>query len=52
MCVPYEWNSSQDVEKCVLDLVLSYSTHTNTVWATARPSKGCWLFLQDPLPAL
>ena len=30
-CVPYEWNWSQDVEKCTLDLVLSWFTHTNAV---------------------
>ena len=48
-CVPYEWNWSQDVEKCTLDLVLSSFTHTNAVQAIAVASKGCWFFLQDPL---
>ena len=50
-CVPYEWNWSQDVEKCTLDLVLSSSMHTNAIQATAVgvASKGCWFFLQDPL---
>ena len=48
--MPYEWNKSQDVEKCTLDLVLSSPTHTNAVQATAVASKGCWFFLQYPLP--
>ena len=39
-CVPYEWNWSQDVEKCALDLVLSSSMHTDTVRTTALASKG------------
>ena len=47
--VPYEWNWSQDVEKCALDLVLSSFTHINAVQAIAVASKGCWFFLQDPL---
>ena len=47
--MPYEWNLSQDVEKCALDLVLSSSTRTNTVQATAVASKGGQKFLQDPL---
>ena len=33
-CVLYEWNWSQDVEKCALDLVLSCYTRTNTVQTT------------------
>ena len=48
-CMPYEYNWSQDVEKCTLDLVLSYSTRTNAVQTVAIASKGWWLFLQDPL---
>ena len=32
-CVPYVWNWSQDVKKCTLDLVLSFSTHTNAIQA-------------------
>ena len=32
-CMPYEYNWSQDVEKCTLDLVLSSSTHTNAIQA-------------------
>ena len=47
--MPYEWNKSQDVEKCTVDLVLSSPTHTNAVQATAVASKGCWFFLQCPL---
>ena len=38
--VPYEWNWSQDVEKCALDLVLSSLMHTNTVQAIAVASTG------------
>ena len=38
-CVLYESDWSQDVEKCTLDLVLSYSTHTNTVRTMAVASK-------------
>ena len=51
MCVPYEWNCnwSQDVEKCTLDLVLSFFTHTNTIQAIALASKECWFFLLEPL---
>ena len=44
-CVPYVWHWSQDVVKGTLDLVLSSSTHTNAVQATAVASKGCWFFL-------
>ena len=47
--MPYVYNSSQDVEKCTLDLVSSSFTHTNAVQAIAVASKGCWFFLQDPL---
>ena len=47
-CVPYVWNWSQDVEMCTLDLVLSSSTRTNTVQATAVASKPCRKSLQDP----
>ena len=50
-CMPYVYNSSQDVEKCALDLVLSSSTHTNTVQAIAVASKGARFFLFEPLPA-
>ena len=49
MCVPYEWNWSQDVEKCTLDLVLSSFTHTNAVQAIALASKECPKFLPEPL---
>ena len=49
-CVPYVYNWSQDVEKCTLDLVLSSSTRTNTVQATAVASKPRRKSLQDPLP--
>ena len=48
-CVPYVYNWSQDVEKCTLDLVLSSSTRTNTVQATAVASKPRRKSLQDPL---
>ena len=48
-CMPYEYNWSQDVEKCTLDLVLSSYTHTNAVQAIAVASKGCWFFLLHPL---
>ena len=48
-CMPYVWNWSQDVEKCTLDLVLSSSTHTDTVRTTALASKGCHFFLLRPL---
>ena len=48
--MPYEWNSSQDVEKCALDLVSSSSTRTNTIQTIALASKGGQKFLQDPLP--
>ena len=48
-CVPYVYNWSQDVEKCTLDLVLSSSTRTNTVQATAVASKLRRKSLQDPL---
>ena len=48
-CVPYEWNWSQDVEKCTLDLVSSSFTHTNAVQAIALASKECWFFLLYPL---
>ena len=40
VCARYEWDSSQDVEKCALDLVLSFSTHTNTIQTIALASKG------------
>ena len=40
---------SQDVEKCTLDLVLSYSTHTNTVRTMAVASKGRRFFPSHPL---
>ena len=46
----YEWNWSQDVEKCPLDLVLSSFTHTNAVQAIALASKECPKFLPEPLP--
>ena len=46
-CVPYECNWSQDVVKCTLDLVLSSSTHTNAVQATAVASKGCCFSYQS-----
>ena len=46
-CVPYEWNWSQDVEKCALDLVLSSFTHTNAVQAIALASKECPKFLRQ-----
>ena len=48
-CMPYVYNSSQDVEKCALDLVSSSSTHTNTVQAIAVASKGACFFLFEPL---
>ena len=48
-CMPYVYNWSQDVEKCALDLVLSSSTHTNTVQAIAVASKGARFFLFEPL---
>ena len=38
-CMPYEYNRSQDVEKCTLYLVLSHCTRTNAVQATAVASK-------------
>ena len=47
-CVPYEWNWSQDVEKCALDLVLSSFTHTNTVQAIAVASTGARFSYQTP----
>ena len=47
--MPYEWNWSQDVEKCTLDLVLSSSTRANTIQTIALASKGGQKFLQDPL---
>ena len=47
--MPYEWNWSQDVENCTLDLVSSYSTHTNAIQTIALASKGGQKFLQDPL---
>jgi hypothetical protein len=37
--MPYEYNWSQDVEKCTLYLVLSHCTRTNAVQATAVASK-------------
>ena len=46
VCVPYEWNWSQDVEKCTLDLVVSSSTHTDTVQAIAAASTGARFFHQ------
>ena len=39
-CMPYEYNWSQDVEKCTLDLVLSSFTHSNAIQAIAVASKG------------
>ena len=39
-CMPYEYNWSQDVEKCTLDLVLSSSTHTNAIQAIAMNCTG------------
>ena len=48
-CMPYEYNWSQDVEKCTLDLVLSYSTRTNAVQTVAIDSKGWWFFPLHPL---
>ena len=48
-CMPYVYNSSQDVEKCALDLVSSSSTRTNTIKTIALASKGGQKFLQDPL---
>ena len=48
-CVPYVYNWSQDVEKCTLDLVLSSSTRTNTVQATAMASKERRKSLRHPL---
>ena len=50
MCMPYVWNSSQDVENGTLDLVLSLFTHTNAVQTIVIASKGWWFFLQYPLP--
>ena len=47
-CVPYEWNLSQNVEKCTVDLVLSSSTHTNAVQATAVAPKGAGFPHQSP----
>ena len=49
--MPYEWNWSQDVEKCTLDLVLSSFTHTNAVQAIALglASKGGQKFLYRSL---
>ena len=47
-CMPYVYNWSQDVEKCALDLVLSSSTHTNTVQAIAVASKGARFFYLSP----
>ena len=51
-CVPYVYNWSQDVEKCTLDLVLSSSTRTNTVQATAMASKERRKSLRHPLVLL
>ena len=48
--MPYEWNWSQDVEKCTLDLVLSSFTHTNAIHTIAMASKGGLKFLPEPLP--
>ena len=48
-CVPYEWNWSQDVEKCALDLVLSCCTRTDTVRTTALASKGVDFPRAEPL---
>ena len=48
-CMPYVWNSSQDVENGTLDLVLSLFTHTNAVQTIAIASKGWWFFLLHPL---
>ena len=50
--MPYEWNWSQDVEKCTLDLVLSSSTRANTIQTTVLASKECPKFLQDLLVVL
>ena len=47
--MPYEWNWSQDVEKCTLDLVLSSSTRANTIQTIALASKGGQKFLQEAL---
>ena len=49
-CMPYVYNSSQDVEKCTLDLVLSSSTRTNAIQTIALASKGDQKFLLEPLP--
>ena len=48
-CMPYEYNWSQDVEKCTLDLVLSHCRRTNTVQTTVLASKECPKFPQDGL---
>ena len=47
--MPYEWNWSQDVEKCTLDLVLSSSTRANTIQTTVLASKECQKFPPEPL---
>ena len=47
--MPYEWNWSQDVEKCTLDLVLSSSTRANTIQTTVLASKECQKFSPEPL---
>ena len=47
--MPYEYNWSQDVEKCTLDLVLSHCTCTNAVQATAVASKELQNDLYRPL---
>ena len=49
-CMPYVYNSSQDVEKCTQDLVLSYCTRTNAIQDIALASKECPKFLLHPLP--
>ena len=46
--MPYEWNWSQDVEKCTLDLVLSSFKHTNAVQAIAVASTGARFSHQSP----